>query len=106
MPYLPSTSRLMQMEWVVSNPVAMTLSGTAPARAFTTASKARKAGIMRARTGAGGRGLSRLPYGAVTAIGRASPWLNGMSGELATALTAASAADTVEAKGQFRLSRT
>ena len=41
---------------VVSKPLAITLSGSAWASAFITALKPRKAGIMRARTGAGGPG--------------------------------------------------
>jgi len=51
-------------------------------------------------------GFNRLPRGAVTLIGSLNPSLNGMSGLVSADLIADSAADTVEANGQFRLRRT
>lgn len=90
----------------MSKPQAMTRSGTACASAFITAFQAREQASMRARTGAGWRGLSKEPSGASTSIGRIAPSLNGMSGLVSAALMAETVAETVEAKGALRLVRT
>ena len=54
---------------------------------------------MRARTGAGGCGLTSEPFGPLTAIGRAMPSLKGMSGLVSADFMAASAADSVSGLG-------
>src|SRR5215475_3935786 len=84
----------------------MTCSGTALASAFIVAFQARKQASIRARTGAGWRGLRSEPSGAVTVMARLLPSLNGMSGLVSTALTQLSAAETVEEKGELRLRAT
>src|SRR4051794_39361488 len=81
----------------------MTLSGAAWEIACITAFQARDVDSIRARTGAGWRGLSRLPGGAVTVIGRSAPSLKGMSGLVSAAFRQETLAEMTEAKGEFRL---
>src|SRR5437016_2990489 len=68
--------------------------------------QARLHASMRARTGAGKWGLSKVPLGAVTVMGRPAPALNGMSGLVSTTLMHDSVAETVDANGEFKFLRT
>src|SRR5512140_2464422 len=88
---------------VVSNPEAMTRSGAAWASAFISASNTRYPASIRARTGAGGSGLSSEPGGTVIWIGRLTPSLNGMLALVTTDLMQLSAAAYVDDSGQLTL---